>query len=259
VRKLLLYSVGLMVGFVPLLPGCAAARHEVRTPVPIIPGQPVVFSVDGAGKYNGTTSALDQVVKEERLPLTVVPVEWSHGRGRIISDQTDCPHAREQGQRLAEQIMVVRESCPSSKVYIVAHSAGSLVALSAAEQLPPNSVEHIVLLAPAVSADYDVRPALRSSREGMDVFTSERDVLFLRWGVALIGTTDRQRTTHAAGRVGFQPSVQAPEDAALYSKLRQHSWHECVEWTGHNGGHYGPNHPRFLRAYVLPALQIKRS
>ena len=48
-----------MVGFVPLLPGCAAARHEVRTPVPIIPGQPVVFSVDGAGKYNGTTSALE--------------------------------------------------------------------------------------------------------------------------------------------------------------------------------------------------------
>ena len=159
---------------------------------------------------------------------------------------------------MAAQIMAFRQAHPSSRVDLIAHSAGSMVALTAAGQLPPDSIDRIILLAPAVSADYDVRPALRSAREGIDLFTSERDVLYLRLGVALVGTTDRRQTADAAGRVGFRAIALAPEDGEPFAKLRQHHWHPSVEWTGNHGGHYGAYQPEFLKSFVLPPLLLAR-
>src|SRR5262249_54192730 len=109
------------------------------------------------------------------------------------------------------------------------------------------------LLAPAVSSTYDLRPALRSARYGIDVFTSERDFLILGAGVGVVGTTDR-RWEAAAGRVGFQPVAETPDDAALYGKLRQHPWDTSVAWTGNTGGHFDTYETRFFEAYVMPLL-----
>src|SRR5262249_22767887 len=161
-----------------------------------------------------------QAIAAQGLPLCVEMVPWSHGYGRGLADQMDYDHARTEGACLAGQILARRQNCPGGPIYLVAHSAGSAVVLAAAEALPPNSVDGIVLLAPSVSADYDVRPALRCARHGVDVFCSERDVLFLGLGVSLVGTADRHWSA-AAGRVGFRPVVTTPEDAVLYTKLRQ--------------------------------------
>ena len=133
------------------------------------------------------------------------------------------------------------------------HSAGCAVVLAAAELLPPQSVDRIILLAPSVCAAYDLRPALRTARDGIDVFHSNEDRLVLGLGVRIVGTTERS-SRMAAGQGGFIPVVACPADAALYGKLRQHPWDPVVEWTGHNGGHFGNNEPGFLRAYVLPLL-----
>jgi hypothetical protein len=115
-------------------------------------------------------------------------------------------------------------------------------------------VERIVLLSPAVSSGYDLRPALCTARLGIDVFCSERDWAVLGLGVGIVGTTDRQWTA-AAGRFGFKPIVQSPEDGALYAKLHEHPWDACVAWTGNAGGHFDTYlQPRYLHAYVLPLL-----
>jgi hypothetical protein len=124
--------------------------------------------------------------------------------------------------------------------------------------LPPDSVERMVLLAPAVSATYDLRPALASCRRGVDVFYSGRDWAALGIGTALVGTADR-RWSAAAGRVGFRPVADCPGDQALFARLRQHPWHPCVTWAGNAGGHYGGYQPAFLRAYVLPLLRPENS
>jgi hypothetical protein len=127
------------------------------------------------------------------------------------------------------------------------------VVLAAAEVLPPASVERIVLLAPSVSAGYDLRPALACARCGIDSFCSRRDVFLLGAGVTLAGTADR-RWDPAAGRVGFRPVLVYPDDAQLYTKLREHSWDPRVAWTGDQGLHYGSNREEFARAYLLPLL-----
>jgi hypothetical protein len=119
--------------------------------------------------------------------------------------------------------------------------------------VPPASLERIVLLAPAVSADHDLRAALTCVRGGVDAFYSENDVWYLGLGVAILGTADRERAA-AAGRTGFHVTLYAPADANLFAKLRQYPWDPNLAWTGNHGGHYGAYQPGFLRVAVLPLL-----
>jgi pimeloyl-ACP methyl ester carboxylesterase len=238
--------------------GCATVRHEAFAPPPCPCNQGFVVVADGAGGWENTSASLGEAVAAEGLPLRVETLNWSHGCGRFLADQMDFDHARAEGNRLAGWIQTRRQACPSGRLYLVAHSAGSAVVLAAAECLPPDSVDRMVLLAPSVSANYDLRPALRCCRHGIEVFYSGRDVGYLGAGVALVGTADREWSA-AAGRVGFRPVGTAPEDTALYvAKLRQHAWNSTVSWTGNWGGHHGCTRLCFLRAYVLPLIAEDR-
>jgi pimeloyl-ACP methyl ester carboxylesterase len=212
----------------------------------------VVFSVDGAGNFQATSAALQEAIEMEHLPLKVEVFEWSHGYARVLSDQVDRAHARRQGEALARRIGSLRQQYPGAQIDVVAHSAGCAVALAAAESLPVDTVDTIVLLAPSVSADYDLRPTLCSARRSVDVFYSRRDLGYLGVGVALFGTADHCWRCPAAGRVGFRPHPQTDADLALFTKLRQHPWDPCLEWTGNVGGHYDGYRLNHLRAYVLP-------
>lgn len=231
--------------------GCAAFVQEVHSPVALPEARGILFAADGAGNFRSTSAALYRAVADSGLPLCVQPFEWSHGYGRIVADQIDHAHARSAGRQLAEHIEACHRASPACAIYLLGHSAGSLVVLTAVETLPAGTVDRVVLLGPSVSAGYDLRPALRGVREGIDVFFSDRDWWFLGVGTALVGTVDGG-WHRPAGRIGFRPVLETPEDAVLYSKLRHHPWHRCLEWTGHHGGHYGGYQPDYLRAYVLP-------
>jgi pimeloyl-ACP methyl ester carboxylesterase len=233
--------------------GCAGLTHEVYTATSVPASRGVVFVADGAGHFQATSQALRRAVQEDGLPVAVETVGWSHGYGRILSDQLDHENIREAGLGLAEQVNLRRATSPGCAVYLLGHSAGAAVVLSAAEALPPDSVDRIILLAPSVAADHDLRPALRCARTGIDSFYSRHDWFYLGLGATVLGTADGSRHS-AAGRVGFQPVAMAPEDVPLYAKLRQHPWDWCVAWTGNFGGHYGGYRSRYLRYYVLTLL-----
>lgn len=234
--------------------GCCAVPQQVCcSPIVTAGEQGVIFAVDGAGGFHATSQALRQAVSAEHVPVRVTTVEWSHGPGRVLADEMDCRYSREAGAQLAQEIVAFRAAYPSRAVYLVGHSAGSAVVLAAAEHVPPGSIERIVLLAPSVSADYDIRSALRAVRSGLDVFYSRRDTGYLGVGVAVIGTADGYWGRAAAGRVGFRVPPTG-DDAALFTKLHQHAWDPAVAWTGNHGGHYGCYEAWHLRKYVLPLL-----
>jgi pimeloyl-ACP methyl ester carboxylesterase len=241
---------------VALLAGCSTTRPTMRyaSPCPSCVGSNrIIFVADGAGNYDVTSGNVRQLVEEERLPWCVEKVEWSHGKLRIYADQTDLANIRAAGHCLAERILAYHRTNPDSTVNLIAHSAGSGVVLAAADELPPCSIDHLILLAPSVSTEYDLRPALRTARRGIDVFYSERDWLVLGLGTDIVGTADR-RWAAAAGRVGFTPIACNADDARLYQNLRQHKWDPSMRWTGNNGGHFEPHVPTFLRYYVFPIL-----
>ncbi len=209
--------------------------------------------VDGAGGFSGAYTSLSRVVKEQQLPLFIESFEWAHGTLRFIADETDTEYSRAAGRRLADRVLCIKQQTPGKPVYVVAHSAGSAVTLACAEALPPATLERIVLLAPAVSAGYDLRPALICTRQGIDVFCSDRDRFYLGFGVRLLGTADGKRTD-AAGRTGFCNPAPTAADAALYLKLHQHPWDPSVAWTGNNGEHNGTFKEAFMRTQVVPLL-----
>jgi pimeloyl-ACP methyl ester carboxylesterase len=250
-RKLLLACLA------PCLAGCSAAapRADIsRAAAP--PGAPpagVVFVANGSGDSRSVSTNLRRVVAEAGAPLEVEAFVWSHGPGRYLADHLDRDRQLAEGRRLAAQVVAFRQAHPDRQVYLVGHSTGCAVVLAAAERTPPDGVDRVVLLSPSVSEGYDLRPALRAARRGIDVFRSGRDVVILGLGMWAVGTADGGGP-RAAGRVGFVTVVEGPEDAALYERLRQHPWDPSVAWTGDGGGHYGNNRADFLRAYVLPLL-----
>jgi pimeloyl-ACP methyl ester carboxylesterase len=256
-RRLTLLILALAVA------GCSVPRQSLYSPPPVL-GEPgvltpgacrgLIFVADGAGNFRATSLSLQQVVAQQRVGLQVRPFLWSHGCPRVLADHTDYAHARLEGQELAGQIVAFRQSCPEAEVYLVGHSAGCAVVLAAAECLPPDSVDDIVLLAPALSADYDVRPALRCARQGIDVFYSDRDWVYLGFFTGLVGTSDRHWSA-VSGRAGFHPRADGPADSLLLARLRQHPWQPSYAASGNLGGHYGGYQPNFLRLYVLPLLQ----
>jgi pimeloyl-ACP methyl ester carboxylesterase len=232
-----------------LMAGAVAAPTPARATLPVAQG--IVIVCDGSGDFRTLSTGLARAVLSARMPLYVETFVWSHGYGRYVIDHTDhCNHI-EMGRVLAQRVLAYRRAYPGLRLYLAAHSAGNAVALAAAEQLPPDTLDRIILLAPSVSPCYDLRPALASAREGIDAFVSERDRVVLGAAMYMVGTADR-RAGPAAGLAGFRPEVSTPSDATLYCRFRQHNWHPAMSWTGHDGGHYGNNRADFLGPYVLP-------
>ena len=236
------------------LGGCATAPVAVPAYRSPLPPRGIVLVVDGAGGSPGAARAIAAAVEESGAPLYVRSFEWTHGVRHGLRDMTDVDHARAQGRRLAEQIAWYRHTYPNTPLSVVAYSAGTHVALEATKWLQPNTLERLVLLAPAVSADYDLRPALGAARQGIDAFTSKRDRFYLGLGTRIVGTADGKRGVPAAGRVGFDVPPPTGADLGLALRLRQHPWEPGLSWSGNPGNHSGSLSPAYLRAYVLPLL-----
>ena len=244
----------LVLPVLSLLSGCALSRHEVVTATR--PEHPcgVVYVADGAGDFRMLSHSLRKAIATENLPLVVKTFVWSHGYYRVVEDQICTSHAVEKGRRLAEIIVAEKEACPELPIYLAGHCAGTTVLLAAAEALPPDTVERMIFLAPSVPSEYDLRPALRATRNGIDVFWSRGDYWYLGIGISVVNAI-RGRCYLPAGRVGFQPMLETPEDAACYAKLRQYPWEPSVACTGNFGGHYGAYQQGYLRTFIIPLLK----
>jgi hypothetical protein len=241
----------------PLFGGCVGVSQRVESRLPPEAARGVVFVANGAGGQQHAARVVANEADAARLKLHVRSFDWTHGFGRGLADVSDAAHARRQGQCLAAEVRRCLDVRPGVSVSLVGHSAGCAVVLAAAECLPADSLDRVVLLAPAVSPCYDLRRALLSARSGVDAYTSERDWLWLGLGTSLAGTPDGGRGA-AAGQIGFRSLALPPGQEALAFRLRQHPWHPCVGWTGNHGGHAGALEPAFVRAYLLPLLAPPR-
>jgi hypothetical protein len=233
--------------------GCAGPQLNLISYKARVAEAGVVFAIDGAGNFQGSSKTIRALGERDHLPQQIVTVEWSHGFGRIIADQIGYAHARAQGEHLAQIVCQFEAEHPGVPVYLTAHSAGSAVLITALENLPPNSVEHAFLLAPSLSAAYDVRPALLAVKLGLHVFYSRRDTAYLGVWTGILGNSDRHWGP-SSGRIGFQCAPTCSEDASLYAKLYQRAWEPSDRAAGNDGKHYGDYQPDFVRLHIVPFL-----
>ncbi len=234
--------------------GCAGLQHQASVPRPSSESTRIVFVADGAGDYRLASTNIRKVCEEDKLPLDIETYVWSHGPHHVVLDQMDGRHTREEGLRLAALVRQTQEACPDKSISLVGHSAGCFVVLTAAEDLPPGSVERIVLLNPSVPANYDLHRALKTCRAGMDVHCSTADRLYLGVVVGVLSAC-KGVFKPAAGLDGFEHVPgDGPEDGVQLASCRQFHWRPELIVTGNNGGHYGAYQHGYLRTYILPAL-----
>jgi len=215
------------------------------------PGAGLVLMVDGVGGLDLCGTALRYVMGAERSPLTVRLVDWGHGWGRWYADLSNAENHAAHAGAMAAEVLAYRDRHPGAPVYLVGKSGGTGLVVRALEALPADAVEAAVLLAPAVSAGYDLGRALRAVRREAVVFWSPLDLIVLGAGTRVFGTVDRVKAV-SAGLVGFRPP---PGVGSAYAKLRQVRWGRSMALTGYLGGHVGVDSPAFRRKYVVPLLR----
>jgi hypothetical protein len=236
-------------------PGCSVLRPTVRgcATMPVAsPCPAAVFIADGAGNFQSCSRSFLDAVASARVPLRVHTYSWSHGKGRIVADQLGFRHAQNEGIKLAALIEDFHRRQPQTPIFVVGHSAGSSVAITALEHTSPGTVRQAFLLAPSISANYDLRPALRNLRECLHVHYSSSDWWYLGLATQIVGTQDRAWLSPASGRVGFRLELQSEEDQVLAAKLRQRPWTPADNDAGHHGGHFGAYQVEFLQREVFP-------
>jgi hypothetical protein len=216
----------------------------------VTPG--VVFVVEGIGGFGAINFTAAHVLPKAGLPHEVRSFIWTHGRGKMFKDLQDYRYLQRKATLLAEEILAQKKDYPDRPIYMMAKSGGCGIALAAAELLPPNTLERIVLLSAAVATDYDLRPALRATHKEIVSFYSAHDTLILGWGTSQFGTIDRVYGPSAGLRGFTEPMGLDDKDHPLYGRLVQISWRPDMILEGHLGAHMGTSMPAFVRKEVAP-------
>lgn len=176
--------------------------------------------------------------------------------GGLLINIADLERNRAQAARLRDYIVVYRRTHPTQGVHIIGHSGGGGIAVMAVEMLPEDQqVSTVILLAPALSPEYDLAPALRRTSGGIFNYYSQLDKALLGAGTTVAGTMDRKYTP-AAGAVGFVvPKSSDSPQASAYRKLVQIEWSPSMRFHGNYGDHMGWAARGFVRRYIAPLIQ----
>ena len=209
-------------------------------------GQRVLFVANGVNNSTILSDNLIEISSDQHLGLRVQMVGWSRTLS-LFGDLTDREAQLRAANGMANMARCVRRDAPHAQIFFLGHSAGCQVVLYAAAMMPEKSVDRIILLHSAVSATYDLKPALRASRYGLDNFYSSEDSVLDR--AVGHGTTTDGTKIECAGKIGIRLPCPTPEDLAAYRNVRQYAWKAAL--CG-NGGHYAwclqPN----MKQYVIP-------
>jgi pimeloyl-ACP methyl ester carboxylesterase len=214
----------------------------------------VVYVVGGIGGFDPLGLSAKWTFPRAGVPHEIRDFQWTHGRCRPLRDLQDSRYFEERATELAALVRDQAAREPSRPIFLVGHSAGAGLVLRATELLPPLSVERVILLSPAVSPHYDLRPALKNARGEIVSFNSTYDRFILDLGTSLFGTVDRYYEP-AAGLDGFRPPTDLSEaDRELYRRLVQVPYRaqNLLEFQG--GSHHGTTMPVFLAKQVVPWL-----
>ena len=160
-------------------------------------------------------------------------------------------------RRFAHRLALVRRTRPDIPVHLVGYSGGAGLALWILEQLPEDTpLTSAVLLAPAVSPHYDLRPALRRTRRGVWVCSSHLDYFFLTFGTCVVGNLDGPNTTSAgfAGFAGHGTGVRG--DGGAHPQYRPIRYEATMAASGHLGGHFGWVNRLFAAERLAPLLKL---
>jgi len=243
-----LWRVRIIAGLLAVLAatGCA-------TPV-VAPQQPnTVIIVPGLGGDGGDGGVYAQIVHGLRDAgsqdcLRIFNWGCSWALFPVTLSSSALHHDTE--RKLAEQITQWRNDHPGCRIVLIGHSAGAGVVVGALGRLDDCTVVGpVILLAPALSPDFDLRPALVHATV-VHVFFSPEDTFWQGIGSFIFGGYDGIHRD-GAGRKGFTLAQLTAEQKA---KVIQHPWQAQWKPLGEDGGHFDWMARPFVTEVLAPLI-----
>ncbi len=240
-----------------------SARPTSRPVAPVPPplttlktlaGQPVgwLFHLPGIGGHMRIDRTLTAGLLDAGVPGSETQIyDWTGVDRGLIALGNPKRHA-EQSKIVADLLLTHIRAHPNEHVTFTSHSAGTGIAVWALEQLPDTvQVDDFVMIASALSPDYDLSKALRHVRHRAYAFNSLFDTVVLSVGTRLFGTVDRI-PSDSAGLGGF--TAPAGADMSEYSKLTQLPYDDDWSRFGDDGQHIGAMTREFACEVIGPVL-----
>lgn len=194
-------------------------------------------------KRGGVESEIEIVDWTTGTPALMLYHLMSEGRNRA------------QASLIANKIVNFQDTHPGSPVNLIGHSGGGGMVLLTLDALPSDrQIDSAILLAAAISPDYDLRSALCKVRRGIWNYSSQfGDAPLLVAGTSLVGTIDRHYGP-SAGATGFRLPTNSTDFQLYHQKLFQRPYDISMALDGNFSNHYGPMSPRFARRELAPIL-----
>lgn len=245
--------LAVLSGLVPLV-GCMPAVRYV-TPQRTSRGYTMILpGIEGGSVWNMNIAA---GLVDGGVPSEIEVYDWTLSVVGFAANLRFQWRNEQEALKIANKIAAYQNLHPGCPVHIIGHSGGGGIAIMALERLPAgHEISSALLLAPAVSPDYDLRSALRRTRFGIWNYYSPYDVGFLGAGTSVMGTVDG-KWTRAAGNVGFHlPARLSDADRQLYvTRLHQQPYTREMSRSGHDGGHGGWAARGFVRDWLAPIVR----
>jgi pimeloyl-ACP methyl ester carboxylesterase len=217
----------------------------------IAPQRPdTVVVVPGLGGDGGVYAQVVYALRDAGSRDCLKIFDWGYGWGLFfVTISSDGLH-RDTEQRLVEAVAQWRAEHPGSRIVLIGHSAGAGVILGTLARLGGDTtVGQIILLAPAVSPEYDLRPALKHASV-IHVFYCRDDIFWEGIGPTIFGGYDGVHGS-GAGRLGFS-LVHLTE--AEKQKVVQHPYQAAWKSLDYDGGHFNSLSAPFIAKVIKPLI-----
>ncbi|HMB96557.1 MAG TPA: hypothetical protein VKK61_11005 [Tepidisphaeraceae bacterium] len=214
------------------------------------PEKPFLLHLPGIGGHRRIDDLLTSGIQQGGLNASIEIYDWT-GDNPGMPALVALDHNHHEAQIVAERLTRAFREHPDRRIILSGHSGGAGVAVWALEKLPDDvHIDTLLMLAAALSPQYDLSKALTHVNGKAYVFTSPLDPI-LGLGTRNFGTMDRVYTD-AAGRVGF--TMPQTGDAQQYAKLVQIPYNS--DWTrfGNAGDHIGAMMRPFAKNIISPIL-----
>lgn len=196
-----------------------------------------------------TVTPIQRGLREGGIRAGIEIVEWGLRPIGTLYNLGNVEENRRKAVKMAGRVVDYRAAHPGRPISVIGYSGGGGMALWAVEALPDGfMIDRLILIAPAVSPDYDLTAAMAHCAEGMVHFYSREDRITLGLGTRLFGTMDRVNTD-SAGRIGFEES---PGVRRVMAGLTQIGWEPSWRKLGHGGSHVGWLAGEFNRTTLAP-------
>ncbi len=222
----------------------------------------MVYYLDGAGGNGLLTNwgpGVKQGLSQAGFQGDFLNFPWETGLGALVDQAGSIEYKRQKASDLAKRICDYSDKHPNEPIHLIGLSCGTAIVVFALEMLPEKySVDSVVLLGSSMNSSYDLTKALKHVKNGVFVFTSERDDV-LRMLVPLTGSADRQYVGDGvAGINGFRaPKNAGGETQNLYRKVNNIRWTPEFAEAGNWGGHTDGTNAPFVKRHVAPLLSVE--